>query len=133
MSERTKPRSRVSLGVWVVVLIVCGLGSRRLGNAPAWVTLYVGDVAWGALFFTLFCVLWPRLSTGAAWLAAVLVTELIEFSELYHSPWLDTFRATRAGGLLLGHAFSWSDVVCVALGASLAALADRALLPGPRG
>src|SRR6185369_17291037 len=59
-------------------------------------------------------------------LAAVLMTELIEFSELWHSPWLDALRATRDGGFLLGHVFLWSDVVCVALGATLAAGAERA-------
>lgn len=79
------------------------------------------SIAWGALFFGLFCALRPTLGTARAWLAAVITTELIEFSQLYHSPWLDALRATRGGGLLLGHLFLWSDVVCVALGATLAA------------
>ena len=57
---------------------------------------------------------------------AVRGTELIEFSELCHTPWLDALRATRGGGLLLGHVFLWSDVVCVALGATLAAGAELA-------
>jgi hypothetical protein len=93
---------------------------------PNWITLYAGDVAWGALFFALFCAVRPTLTTARAWIAAVLTTELIEFSELYRAPWLDALRATRGGGLLLGHTFLWSDVVCVALGASLAAGADLA-------
>lgn len=92
---------------------------------PQWITLYAGDVAWGAMFFALFCVAFPTLSTPRAWLASVITTELIEFSELWHAPWLDGLRATRAGGFLLGHVFLWSDVVCVALGASLAAIAER--------
>lgn len=86
------------------------------------VTLYFGDLAWGALFFGIFCMLWPGETTLRLWLLAVLTTELIEFSQLYHSPWLDAFRETRLGGLLLGHAFLWSDVACVAIGASFAAL-----------
>jgi hypothetical protein len=111
-----------------VLLIVFGLGSRRMGGLPPWVTLYAGDVAWGALFFALFCLVWPKLGTARAWLAAVLTTEFIELSQLYRSPWLDALRATRGGGLLLGQVFVWSDVVCVALGATLGAGAELAWL-----
>jgi hypothetical protein len=56
------------------------------------------------------------------WLFAVTTTELIELSQLWQAPWLVRIRATRAGGLLLGHEFLVSDMVCVALGASFAAL-----------
>jgi hypothetical protein len=93
---------------------------------PSWITLYAGDVAWGALFFALCCAVRPSLTTARAWLVAVMLTELIEFSELWHTPWLDALRATPGGGLLLGHLFLWSDVLCVALGGSLAAGADLA-------
>jgi hypothetical protein len=119
-------RSRVSVSLWLLLLIALGLGSRRVRGLPGWVMLYAGDVAYGALFFALSCVLRPRLTTVRAWLAALMTTELIELSQLYHAPWLDALRATRAGGLLLGHVFLWSDVVCVALGASLAAGAELA-------
>jgi hypothetical protein len=119
-------RSRASVFFWLVLLVAVGVGSRRIGGLPQWITLYAGDVAWGAMFFMLFCAVHPTLSTARAWLAAVLTTELIEFSELWRAPWLDALRATRAGGFLLGHVFLWSDVVCVALGATLAAGAERA-------
>ena len=119
-------RNRSKVFVWLVALVAFGLGSRRLGGLPSWITLYAGDVAWGAFFFALFCAVWPTLTTTKAWLAALITTELIEVSELYRTPWLDTLRATRVGGLLLGHVFLWSDVVCVALGATLAAGAELA-------
>ncbi|HKO50597.1 MAG TPA: DUF2809 domain-containing protein [Polyangiaceae bacterium] len=119
-------RNRTSVFFWLIALIALGLGSRRLSGLPGWVTLYAGDVAWGTCFFALFCAVRPTLTTARAWLAAVITTELIEFSQLYRSPWLDAFRATRGGGLLLGHLFLWSDVVCVALGATLAASAELA-------
>jgi len=108
-----------------MLLLAFGMGSRRLSGFPSWVTLYAGDVAWGALFFALFCAARPTLSTTSAWLSAVITTELIEFSQLYHAPWLDALRGTNVGGLLLGHLFLWSDVLCVALGATLAAGAER--------
>jgi hypothetical protein len=104
-------------------VIALGLASRRPG-APAFVVAYAGDVLWGVLFFLLYALLWPgkRALALAAW--AIVTTELIELSELYQGAWALRLRATRLGGLLLGHAFSWSDVACVFVGAALAALLD---------
>ena len=104
-------------------LVALGLGSR-LRFMPAFCVAYVGDVLWGALFFGLAAFTRPAAPTRRLWLAATAVTELIELSQLYQAPWAQTLRATRVGGLLLGHAFSWSDVVCVALGTTAAALID---------
>jgi hypothetical protein len=117
------PRHRSLLAVWLVVLVALGLGSRRPGM-PEFCVLYVGDVLWGALFFVLAALVWPSARTVRLWVASTAVTELIELSQLYQAPWAQGLRATRLGGLLLGHAFSWSDVVCVALGAALAAGVD---------
>jgi hypothetical protein len=91
------------------------------------VVAYAGDVLWGALFFLLYAVVWPNERALRLALWAIGTTELIELSELYQGPWALQLRATRLGGLLLGHAFSWSDVTCVFLGGSLAALLDASV------
>jgi hypothetical protein len=106
-------------------LVALGLGSRRPGM-PAFCVLYAGDVLWGAMFFTLAAWLRPRATTFQLWLAATAVVEAIELSQLYQAPWAQTVRETRLGGLLLGHSFSWSDAVCVALGTTIAALVEAA-------
>jgi hypothetical protein len=121
---RARPRSLLAS----LVLATCALGlACRLPWAPQVVSLYCGDVLWGSLFFLLFACTAPRQQTSRLWLAAVTLTEAIELSQLYHSPAVDAVRGTRLGGLLLGHGFLWSDVLCVALGASLAALLDARL------
>jgi hypothetical protein len=89
---------------------------------PEFVLLYVGDVLWGAFFFVLYAIALPNAEPRRLWAWAAGTTELIEFSQLYRASWLERIRATRVGGLLLGHAFLWSDVLCVAVGATLAAL-----------
>jgi hypothetical protein len=91
---------------------------------PDFCVLYVGDVLWGAMFFVLVGCVRPAATTRRLWLLATAVTELIELSQLYQAPWAQALRATRVGGLLLGHSFLWSDLLCVALGTSAAALAD---------
>ena len=46
----------------------------------------------------------------------------IEISQLYQAPWIDATRATRLGGLVLGHGFLWSDMVCYSVGIGVGAL-----------
>ena len=119
----TSPRNRARLLVWMIVLVALGLGSRR-GGMPDFVVLYAGDVLWGAFFFALGAFLVPSATSLRLWLGAVVVTELIEASQAWRAPWLVGLRATKVGGLLLGHEFLWSDVVCVAVGATVAFIGD---------
>ena len=107
----------------VLPLVALGLASR-LAGMPSFSRLYLGDVLWGSLFFVLSAIARPKQSGLRVWSQAVLVTELIEFSQLYQAPWVRRIRETPLGGLLLGHAFLWSDVICVALGATVAAAVD---------
>lgn len=116
-------RRRLRIALWVVALIALGLASRRPGM-PEFCVLYVGDVLWGALFFELAALAWPSAASLRLWVVATVTTEVIELSQLYQAPWAQGLRATRVGGLLLGHDFSWSDVVGVAVGAGAAALLD---------
>lgn len=117
------PRSRSRAVVTLLAVVAAGLTSRTR-FMPALCVAYVGDILWGSLFFALAAFLRPAATTRQLWLAATVATELIELSQLYQAPWAQTMRATRVGGLLLGHVFSWSDTLCVALGASLGALVD---------
>lgn len=117
----------------LLVTIALGLGSRH-SSLPLAIRVYAGDVLWGAFFFHLLRFGWPRAATVRLWVGAVTLTEAIELSQLWRAPWLEGIRATRLGGLLLGRQFLVSDVVCVALGASTAALiaAASALSSQPR-
>jgi hypothetical protein len=119
-------RSRWSLTFLTLTVIAGGLGSRR-PFMPALVQHYVGDVLWGVMFFLLFALVFPGRSSLFLAGLAIVVTELIELSELYQAPWAMALRATRVGGLLLGHEFSWSDVGCVLLGGGLAGGVDARL------
>ena len=115
----------------ITIVIVLGLGSRR-ALMPDFVKTYAGDVLWGVLFFALGAYGWPKCASVRLWCGAVAVTECIEASQLWRPAWLEHLRATALGGLLLGHGFSWSDVVCVAAGATVAALLDALARSAPR-
>jgi hypothetical protein len=56
---------------------------------------------------------------------ALTVAVCVELSRLVHAPWLDAFRLTIAGALLLGRIFSPWDIVAYAVGIALGAGLDR--------
>jgi hypothetical protein len=123
---RTPPRKRSLLALALLAVVALGIASRH-PSMPEFSILYAGDILWGALFFLLTASLAPCATTLRLWLASTALTELTELTQLYQSPWAQSVRATRLGGLLLGHSFSWSDTLCVALGTTTAALLDPVL------
>jgi hypothetical protein len=113
----------------IVVVVILGLGSRRFGpHLPHFVAAYAGDTLWATAAFLGMGLILPRAS--ARWVAALalLVSLLVEVSQLYKSPWIDSIRRTKLGGLLLGFDFVWSDLACYAAGVGLGILVELAAL-----
>jgi hypothetical protein len=108
-----------------LVIILCGV-SLRLGGyeigLPYFLVKYGGSTLWGAMVFFLFATLLPSQSVGRLAVLSLVSAALVEFSRLYHAPWLDDFRLTLAGALLLGRIFSWWNILAYAVGIALAAL-----------
>jgi hypothetical protein len=48
---------------------------------------------------------------------------LVEISQLYHAPWIDSIRQTTLGALVLGFGFLWTDLVCYSVGIATGSLA----------
>src|SRR3954464_6144190 len=57
---------------------------------------------------------------------------LIEVSQLYHAPWLDSIRHTTLGGLILGYGFLWGDLACYAVGIGLGVVIEAIGIVRPR-
>ena len=113
---------------WIILiaLTVClGLGSRRFAShLPGFVAAYAGDTLWALAAFLGIGLLLPRTSTGRVALLALSFSILIEISQLYHAPWIDSIRRTTWGGLILGYDFVWSDLACYAVGVGLGVLIE---------
>jgi hypothetical protein len=99
-----------------LTLIPIGLATRQYGNE--WMKLYLGDVLWAGMIYWGFQFLLANEPKQTA-IYAILFCFLIEFSQLYHAPWIDEIRHTRLGGLVLGFGFLWSDLVCYLVGVGL--------------
>ncbi|WP_354578951.1 DUF2809 domain-containing protein [Hymenobacter sp. UYP22] len=113
-------RSRIFYALLSLLTVVLGLASRRYGaGLPGWVAAYAGDVLWALLVFWLLG--WCRPRQPGRWVAnwALLLAFGVEFSQLFHPPWLDALRYTTLGGLVLGRGFLWSDLLCYTLGVAV--------------
>jgi uncharacterized protein DUF2809 len=126
--KRTGAAAAIARGCLWLLIIVCGLAlrgfGRDLGLSPA-VVKYGGSVLWGTMVFFLVSI--PasgRSRQQIAWIAASIAV-CVELSRLVHSPWLDAFRLTTAGALLLGRVFSTWNLVAYASGILLGAALDR--------
>lgn len=99
----------------------------RSGLLPlsSFVSKYGGDALWALLVFVGFGFLFPRASTLRITVISFCFAWAIEFSQLYHAPWLDSIRSTKPGHLVLGSTFNAPDLLAYALGILLGALAEN--------
>lgn len=111
------------------VAIALGLFSRsRLIEFPPFVLEYVGDALWAAMVYFMFAFVFAHKKPTFIALAAMLFCFGIEFSQLYHAPWIDALRANKLAALVLGQGFKPSDFTCYSIGILIAAIIDRRLL-----
>jgi hypothetical protein len=110
----------------LAMAIVLGLGSRRFATAlPGFVASYAGDTLWALALFLFLGLVLPRMTTGRVAALALVGSVLVELSQLYHAPWIDSVRRTTLGGLVLGFGFLWSDLACYAAGVGMGVALER--------
>jgi hypothetical protein len=124
VTGRRSPSLQVSL---IALGVALGIGSRRYAeHLPGFVAAYAGDTLWAFVAFLGIGLLLSRASTWAVAVLAMSFSVLIELSQLYHAPWIDSIRHTTVGGLALGYGFLWSDLACYAVGVGLGAIIEYA-------
>ncbi|MEY3896079.1 MAG: hypothetical protein RLZZ214_1599 [Verrucomicrobiota bacterium] len=122
------PRNRLLFALLILLAMAGGLlwRSRFVALSP-FMTKYGGDAIWALLVFFGFGFLLRRISTFRLSLVALGFTWAIEFSQLYHAPWIDAIRGVRLGHLILGSTFNWPDLPAYAVGILIGAVVDRAI------
>lgn len=128
--------------VFCVAIIVSGLLLRRFGpglGLPFIVVKYGGSLLWGTMVYALLAILAVRRPAAQLAALAAAIALSVELFRLWHTPWLDAFRLTTPGALLLGRVFSPWNLVAYGMGIGLGWGADRllgragALAPGDAG
>lgn len=117
-------RNRVVYASLTICVVAMGLASRRYDALPSFVQNYAGDTLWALMVFLAIGFLFPRLSTFRLAALALIFAFCIEFSQIYHAPWIDSIRYTRLGGLVLGFGFLWSDLFCYFVGIATGMFAE---------
>ena len=125
----TTGRTQAVVRIWLCAsIIIAGLALRRFGfslGLPATIVKYGGSVLWGTMLFLLVAIAGPRLSRRNVALISAVIAVCVELFRLVHAPWLDEFRLTLAGALLLGRIFSTWDILAYGAGIVLAVALDR--------
>ncbi|WP_025038220.1 ribosomal maturation YjgA family protein [Bradyrhizobium sp. DOA9] len=115
-----------------LAVIVCGLSLRWYGfplGFPAFVVKYGGSLLWATMVFLLAGAVLPRLTRTQIAAIAAVIAVVVEFSRLVHTPWLDAFRLTTAGALLLGRIFSLWNLVAYLIGIVVGVWLDGCAAP----
>lgn len=111
----------------VITLIAVGLPTRIVPQqVPRWSVLYGGDALWAAILFFVYCLLF-KLTTKRAAIYSLISAYLIELSQLFHPPWLETLREIKIVALIIGRGFLWSDLIAYSCGIAVAAAIDCAI------
>ena len=106
--------------------IAAGLALRMVPlGLPGSLVKHGGSALWALMIFWLVSTAFPRWPRIQSALVAIGIAFAVELSQLYHAPWLDAFRLTRPGALLLGRVFSTLDLIAYALAISIGSSADR--------
>jgi hypothetical protein len=85
----------------------------------------LGDALWAMMIVWLMGVAAPRLQLRTRALAALGVCVAVEFSQRYHTPFLDALRNTLPGHLILGSGFDPRDLLSYTAGVVVAVMLAR--------
>jgi hypothetical protein len=133
--NQAKPGRRAVTFISALGIIAAGLALRTFGYSlglPFVAVKYGGSALWAAMVYFLLAPVAPARPALHIALAAITVATGVELFRLVHAPWLDAFRSTTAGALLLGRIFSLWNLVAYVIGIALAAVLDRAVLSDSR-
>ena len=120
-------RSRVKLFFLLLLVVAAGLFSRseHASVLPVFLQTYAGDTLWALALYIVLAFVSPSAGSKELLMLSVIIAFAVEFSQLYQAEWINSVRHTRAGGLLLGYGFKWSDLLCYSSGILLCFVIDN--------
>jgi hypothetical protein len=127
--DKGERRSRIVVRIFLCLsIIACGLALRGFGfhlGLPAPIVKYGGSVLWGTMVFFLVTIIASGQPRWRVALVSATIAVCVELFRLIHYPWLDDFRMTLAGALLLGRIFSPWNMLAYSVGILLGMQLDR--------
>lgn len=115
-------RKRLYYLILIIGVIILGLLSREFSNI---FSKWIGDILWGLMVFFIMGFIFRDRTTRYTSIVSIVFSIGVEVAKLYHTPWIDAFRYTMIGGLLLGHVFSWSNILCYITGIAVGVICEK--------
>ena len=114
--------------VLMLATIAAGLAIRfaHLG-LPRSVVKFGGSMLWAMMIYWLVSTMLAQWRTTSAAAVSGVIATAVEFLKLYHTPWLDAFRRTLPGIVLLGSIFSFRDIAAYWIAIVLAVVLDSSV------
>ncbi len=122
-------RRRFHFAGLALVTVALGLLLQRVRSGlPPVPGDVAGDALWAMLIYWLSGVAFPGVPRWKRATTALLVCWSVEVSQLYRVPWLDGWRGTTLGHLVLGTDFDPRDFLSYGLGVLLAVALEPSFL-----
>jgi hypothetical protein len=114
-------RSRLHYAMLTAIVIVAGCASRSplAEHWPPFLAVYAGDTLWSLMIYLGLGFLFPTLRTAVSAAIVLVFATGVEFSQLSDARWLESFRNTGIGAIVIGSSFLWSDFACYATGCGI--------------
>lgn len=123
------PTQRLIYPGAALATVAAGLSVRFAPLGLPWVVMkYGGSALWAVMIYWMLRLVWPRSGAVLLALVAGAIATLVEFTRLYHPAWLDAFRASLAGAVLLGRYFSVRNIAAYWLAIAAGALLDACVI-----
>lgn len=129
MTPRPIPRTLALLLVTLIVGLMVRMAPLGL---PPFIVKYGGSMLWALMIYWIVSALFARWRLPSVASISGAIAAAVEFLKLYHAPWLDAFRLTLSGILVLGRHFSLWDILAYWIAIALGAYVDGMLRPVER-
>lgn len=121
-------RARITYAFLAAIMIVAGLATRILKKKFPMLGDAAGDACWATMAFMIISFVFPTVPLIKRAIAAVAVAWGVEFSQLYHAPWIDRIRAKFLGAMILGSSFDVLDLLWYVCGVAVGVAMERLVL-----
>lgn len=102
-----------------ITSLIMGLLSRSDAlQLTGFIREYSGDTIWAFMVFWFICFLFPSKKISSKFWLAIAFSFFIEFSQMYHAPWIESVRSVKVFALVLGYGFKYTDLLCYTAGIS---------------
>lgn len=92
------------------------------------IPLSTGDFLYAVMMYVFVRILFIDKKSIQIILISLLVCYGIEFSQLYHTDWINELRNTLLGRYTLGQGFLWTDILAYTFGIFTAFILERIVL-----